>query len=89
MPSSEEMEQVIRDKAGEVISLVRTRRDHPTYGITKMRIAATVEQMEGMIGMYMVVTDQAAHANIPSLAKFITEDTAIRVESARAEARGA
>src|SRR5262245_43690703 len=49
------MEQVIRDLAATVINSVTNRRDHPSYGVTKTKIAAERERMEGAIGMYMVI----------------------------------
>jgi hypothetical protein len=79
-------EQVIRDFAGTCLSSIALRRSHPTYGATKTRIAFERERMEGAIGLYMVLTGQAGHAGVPSLAEYKHPETLERVATARREA---
>ena len=81
-----QMETVIRDLAGTVLASIDTRRSHPSYGVTLTKIRAQREQMEGAIGLYMVMTDQATHAGVPALAKFDDWETSARVTSARTQA---
>jgi hypothetical protein len=78
-------EQIIRDMAGTVLSLVRSRNDHPSYGTTKTQIRDARQRMEGAIGVYMVLFGQAGHPGIPLLAEFNVPDTNIIVTRARLE----
>jgi hypothetical protein len=77
------MESIIRDAAAEVINGVVNREAHPSYGNTKTGIRYARERMEGMVGMYMVLTGQANHHNIPSVSTFTNKRTAERVATAR------
>jgi hypothetical protein len=81
------MEAVIRDLAASVASAVANRRDHPSFGYSKASINRLLERMEGAIGMYMVLTGQASHAGVPSLARFNEGETKDRVAKARALVR--
>jgi ABC-type Na+ transport system ATPase subunit NatA len=76
-------EAAIKDQAGKVCSQVVNRREHPSYGYTKTMIRAELSVMDGMIGLYQILTGQTAHASVPTLAKFASEDTAKRVKTAR------
>jgi hypothetical protein len=78
-------EQIIRDMAGTVLSLVRSRRDHPSYGTTKAMIREARQRMEGAIGVYMVLFGQSTHTGVPLLAEFNVPDTNIIVTRARLE----
>jgi hypothetical protein len=82
------MEDEIRDMAATVASQVATRRSHPTYGYTKGKIRVQSERMEGAIGLYMVVTGQSSTTAIPRLAKFQSEETDLRVNTARDLVKG-
>lgn len=85
------VERVIRDQAGDVINAVHVRRDHPTYGYTKTSIRAKAERLEGMIGLYMVLTEQSAGPTVPRLVTFLSaqrEETANRVNTARDLVKG-
>jgi hypothetical protein len=82
----ENHERVIRDMAGTVLSLVRSRREHPSYGTTKTMIRDARQRMEGSIGTYMVLFGQASHVGVPLLATFWeSEETSIIVTRARRE----
>lgn len=76
-------EAIIRDQAGTVVGLVRSRLEHPSYGTTKAEIRSALQRMNGSIGSYMVLFGQATHASIWSLAKFADESTEERVALAR------
>jgi|SRR5690349_5231378 len=76
-------ETAIRDKAGTVLSMIATRKSHPSFGYTKTAIRATFSEMQGMIGLYMVLTGQASHAGVPNMAVFFSTDTDERVGTAR------
>ena len=78
-----EMEQVIIDHAAQLLNKVATRRDHPSYGVTRYVLHAIYEQMEGQIGLYMVLTGQAFHANIPATVTFLDPVVTSRVHEAR------
>lgn len=80
-------ELIIRDFAGTVLSLHRSRRDHPSYGTTKGQIRAATEQMEGAIGAYMVLAGQSNNPFVPVLAEFLSDDTKVRVVEARSRTR--
>lgn len=77
------MESTIRDMAATVVSGCRNRVDHPSFGNTKASIRASAARMEGAIGLYMVVTQQAAHAGVPALARFLEDYTTQQVHAAR------
>jgi hypothetical protein len=76
-------EQAIRDAAANVINRARNRVDHPSFGNTKGSIREAAARMEGMIGLYMILTGQAMHASVPELAQFQDSDTTQRVVQAR------
>lgn len=80
-------ELIIRDFAGNVLSLHRSRRDHPSYGTTKTTIRRATEQMEGAVGAYMVLAGQATHPFAPVLATFLSDETTVRVTEARSRTR--
>ena len=80
-------ELIIRDFAGNVLSLHRSRRDHPSYGTTKTAIRNATQQMEGAVGAYMVLAGQSSHPFAPVLAEFLSEDTLVRVTEARSRTR--
>ncbi len=69
------LEQIVRDFAGTVLSLVANRIDHPSYGVTKSNIRDALARMDGAIGMYMVLTEQANHPQATALVKFVRADT--------------
>lgn len=73
----------IADKAGEIINAVHMRRDHPTYGYTKAIIKTKRDELDGMIGLFMVLSGQSATPNASHLAIFPGERTAERVKLAR------
>lgn len=79
----EHCEKVIRDMAGNVCSQVATKKSHPSYGYTKRDIRAHLDNMDGAIGLFMVMTGQSTHAGVPRLAKFGFPETASRVDTAR------
>jgi hypothetical protein len=81
-----DLESIIRGMASEVITGATNRRDHPSYGNTKTTIRFARERMEGAIGMYMVITEQAMHSGVPALAEFSDSTTTERVAQARREA---
>lgn len=83
--SIETAERAIRDMAATVLNYIVARRQHPSYGYTKTKINAAYEQMEGAIGLYMVLTGQASHTTVPSLAHFLSSETDERVKDARRE----
>lgn len=76
-------EQVIRDLAASVRSAARNRTDHPTYGNTKTAIRTKAANLEGAIGLFMVLTDQANHAGVSRLAHFTDPQTTATVFFAR------
>lgn len=84
----ENSEVVIKGMAGTVLSMIRTRRDHPTFGATKTTIRAALVKMEGAIGLYMVQHGQATHPNMSVLAEFVWPETETVVREARAAVRG-
>ena len=59
------------------------RKQHSSYGYTKTMIRDKAANMEGAIGLYMVLTGQAGHASVPTLARFNFPDTEERVRQAR------
>ena len=77
-------EIILRDFAGNVLSLVRTRADHPSYGTSKTQIRYAHQRLEGAIGAYAVLAGQSAHPFIPLLATFLSDDTRDLVDRARA-----
>ena len=76
-------ESAIRDQAANVITAVQARRDHPTYGYSKTDIRHRLAVLNGAVGLYMVLTDQANHVTVPTLCDFTERETAERVETAR------
>jgi hypothetical protein len=84
----EAMEDEIRDMAATVASQVATRRSHPTYGYTKTGIREMALRLEGAIGLYMVLTGQSSTTAISNLAKFQSEETDLRVNTARDLVKG-
>jgi hypothetical protein len=76
-------EAVIRDIAGTVIMMTINRRDHPSYGYTKVAIRSDLARMDGAIGLYMVLTGQAFHGGVPNIATFTDPATTERVAAAR------
>lgn len=83
----ENYETIIRDQAGLVANLVRSRNDHPSYGTTKTQVRDALQRMNGSIGTYMVLFGQAGHPGIWSLATFVNDATTESVQRAvRAEA---
>lgn len=85
-PDVASMEQIIRDLAATVIANVDNRVYHPTFGVTKTMIRDGLVRMDGAIGMYMILTEQSAHAHATALAKFKDDDTKILVRRARTAA---
>lgn len=81
----DEFEQIIRDMAGNVASLIQTRSAHPSYGTTKKVIMTALHQLEGCIGAYMVLSGQAAHPFLARAATFRNEQTTNAVDTARAK----
>jgi hypothetical protein len=82
------VEQQIRSMAAHVVSLAATRRVHPSYGVSKTQIREAAARMEGAIGLYMVLTDQANHAGVSNLAAFQEDRTDLRVNTARDTVKG-
>jgi hypothetical protein len=78
-------ERVIRDLAATVVNHATARRDHPSYGYTLTGIRAIGHQMDGAIGLYMVLTGQANHAQVAGLATFTDPATTQTVAQARNE----
>lgn len=76
-------EQVIRDLAASIVVAARNRVDHPTYGNSKTAIRTKAANLEGAIGLFMVLTEQANHAGVPRLAHFTDPQTRARVYFAR------
>lgn len=76
-------EATIRDLAATVVNAATTRRDHPTFGNSKTAIRTMGNTMEGAIGLFMVLTEQATHPGVPRLAIFTDPRTTDRVDSAR------
>lgn len=76
-------ELIIRDVAGTVVSLCQSRKDHPSYGVTKAMIAKEAHRLDGIIGAYMVLAGQATHASVALLADFRDQATKDRVDEAR------
>jgi hypothetical protein len=79
----EHYEKIIRDMAGTVCAEVATRKSHPSYGYTKEAIKAHLDNMEGAIGLYMVMTAQSMSPGVPALCKFGFPETTDRVRDAR------
>lgn len=79
----EYIERQIRDMASHVCAQVATRKSHPSYGISKRGVRTLIDNMDGAIGLFMVLTAQATHTSVPNLAKFGFPETADRVETAR------
>lgn len=75
-------EAVIRDLAATVVNGCTTRVHHPTF-VTKTAIRLDLARMEGAIGLYAVLTEQAMHATVSGLATFTDERTTYRVTEAR------
>lgn len=82
MSAETKAEAAIRDMAATVVNLVQTRADHPSYGVTKAAIRMAVHRLDGAVGLYMVLTDQAAHSAATSLARFQDQATEDRVTQA-------
>lgn len=80
-------EQIIRDLAGNVLSLIANRKDHPSHGVTKTMIREAEARVEGAIGMYQVMTGQSMHPHVPGLVEFQDSMTTGLVRSARNAAR--
>jgi hypothetical protein len=76
-------ETVIRDLAASVVNAADNRRNHPTFGNTKTAIRTMGNTMEGAIGLFMVLTEQASHPGVPRLAIFTDPRTTARVFFAR------
>ena len=81
-------ELIIRDMAGNVVSLCQSRKDHPSYGTTKAQIKKALHQMEGVIGAYMVLAGQANHPFVAAVASFLDDATTDRVHEARGRVMG-
>ena len=82
------IELIIRDFAGNVVSLCNSRRDHPSYGTTKAQILKALHQMDGAIGTYMVLAGQANHPFIALTASFLDDATMDIVHEARGRVAG-
>lgn len=80
-------ERTLRDMATTVLSHVATRRDHPSYGISKTSIRADLERLDGAVGFYMVLLGQATHTSVPNLATFSEAETEDIVRRARQVAK--
>ena len=76
-------EATIRDLAASVVNAAAQRVDHPTYDNTKTTIRTKAANLEGAIGLFMVLTKQANHAGVPRLAHFTDPRTRARVYFAR------
>ncbi len=78
----ERAEGALRDLASTIINHVQVRGTHPSYGYTKTSIRLRLAALNGAIGLYMVLTEQAG-SGVPTLAKFADPGTTSRVETAR------
>lgn len=65
-----EFEVVIRDLAATVIAEADNRIHHPSYGYTKTMIRNSAQRLDGAIGVYMVLTGQAAHTKATGVVTF-------------------
>lgn len=77
-----DLEREIRAGADNVISMVHTRRDHPSYGYNKTVIRSRLERMNGVIGAYMLLAGDAFHTEAYAQATFTDPLTQQRVDLA-------
>lgn len=76
-------ERVIADAAATVVNQIKTRETHPSFGYTKTMIRASFARMEGAIGMYMALRQQANHITASTLVVFDNQDVPLVVDEAR------
>lgn len=78
-----EVERAICNQAEKVCSYVALRKDRPSYGYTKTMIRHEGAVLDGMIGLFQIITGQANHPAVPNQAQFMHLEVAERVKTAR------
>lgn len=77
------LEQEIRRMANSIVNGDFTRRHHPTYGVTKTNLRSALAFMNGMVGLYGVITAQTSNATLTAPVRFNSPRTTDIVARAR------
>ena len=59
---ADRLAQECRNKAAEVMSLARTRLDHPSYGVTIAQVVAAWNELRGMLTGWAYATGTWGHS---------------------------
>lgn len=80
-----DMEREIRHAAGSILSDVRTRRDHPTYGVTKTGVRTRYAFLRGLVSAFAFLTGQTLNAQSVNPAHVTFREPATRERLADVE----
>lgn len=77
------LESEIRSRRNSVVSLVRTRKVHPSYGVTKKQLREELSWLEGMLFAHHVMLHGERSASILLAARLSAKHLEIDLDELR------